>query len=135
MHHAAQNAHCAIYAIVELRDNVYIQSDLDGFFRLYDPDQVGNHPTLVSIAGGKCSSEQLYLHAVQPQRFLSTGSLNTSTPESDEATMDLQLVMGLLGRKQEVLLYQLSTDTDRIDSRTCPSLRVSARYHREPRRM
>ena len=43
------------YATVELRDNVYMQSDLDGFFELYDPDQVGNHPTLVSIAGGTFS--------------------------------------------------------------------------------
>lgn len=44
----------------------------------------------------------------------SVGHLNESETDTSllgESTLDFQLLMGLLGRKQEVLLYQISDDT------------------------
>ncbi|KAI0787619.1 subtilisin-like protein [Fomes fomentarius] len=81
--------------VFELGSNVYLQSDLDKFFRIYDPDQLGTTPTLISIAGGHLNESEMNLTHL------------------GESTMDFQLVMGLLSRKQEVLLYQVSqNDTD-----------------------
>lgn len=42
---------------VEFGGNVFQQSDLNTFFRKFDPPQVGHTPKLVSIGGGEsCSS-------------------------------------------------------------------------------
>ncbi|RPD60128.1 subtilisin-like protein [Lentinus tigrinus ALCF2SS1-7] len=87
-------------AVVEIGSNVLLQSDLDLFFKQFDPQQVGHKPTLVSIAGGHLNASE------------------TNAENLGEATMDFQLVMGLLGRTQDVLLYQVgkdNSDPDPID--------------------
>ena len=78
--------------IVEFGSNVLLQSDLDTFFKQFDPQQVGHMPTLISIAGGHLNASE------------------TDPENLGEATMDFQLVMGLLGRTQDVLLYQVGKD-------------------------
>ncbi|TFK92673.1 subtilisin-like protein [Polyporus arcularius HHB13444] len=84
-------------AVVEFGSNVLLQSDLDGFFKHFDPQQVGHKPTLVSIAGGHLNASE------------------TDPENLGESTMDFQLVMGLLGRTQDVLLYQVGKDNNDQD--------------------
>ncbi|KAI0787597.1 subtilisin-like protein [Fomes fomentarius] len=79
--------------VLEVDPLVYLQSDLDDFFRLYAPEQVGNSPKLISVDGGHLNDSE------------------TDPSLLGEPTMDFQLLMGLLGRKQEVLLYQISDNT------------------------
>ncbi|KAI0719330.1 subtilisin-like protein [Cerioporus squamosus] len=79
-------------AVVEFGSNVLLQSDLDLFFKKFDPQQVGHKPILVSIAGGHLNASE------------------TDPENLGESTMDFQLVMGLLGRTQDVLLYQVGKD-------------------------
>ena len=43
--------------------------------------------------------------------FMTRLEPESGKPELAEATLDLELVMGLLGSKQEVLLYQAGTDS------------------------
>ncbi len=87
--------HCRVS--VEFGSNVLLQSDLDGFFKHFDPQQVGHKPTLVSIAGGHLNASE------------------TDPENLGESTMDFQLVMGLLGRTQDVLLYQVGKDNNDQD--------------------
>ena len=69
-------------------------SDLDVFFKAFSPSQVGSRPTLVSIDGGSFTSG------------------NTSdTDDLIEGNLDVQTVMGLLGKEQEVTLYQVGDIT------------------------
>ncbi|KAF7376947.1 Subtilisin-like protein [Mycena sanguinolenta] len=87
----------ACYA-VEFGNNIYRSEDLDLFFETYSPDQVGHIPTLISVEGGDPDA--------------------SGTPS--EATLDIELMMGLLGSGQNLSLYQvaqtnLSQDpTDRL---------------------
>ncbi|EJF64895.1 subtilisin-like protein [Dichomitus squalens LYAD-421 SS1] len=77
--------------VAEFGMQYYNPADLDMFFKRFAPDQVGNQPKLISIAGGQ---------------------LNESDPNLDdfvESSLDLELMMGLLGRKQEVFLYEAGT--------------------------
>ncbi|KAI0749811.1 subtilisin-like protein [Daedaleopsis nitida] len=76
-------------AVVEFGSNVFLPSDLDLFFKKFDTPQVGHRPTLVSIAGGHLNASE------------------TDSENLGESTMDFQLVMGLLGSQQDVLLYQV----------------------------
>ena len=66
---------------VEYTPQTHNASDFDVFFGNYSKDQVGERPTLVSIDGG----------------FLD--------PEGDpgESSLDLQYVLGLVGKKQNFL--------------------------------
>ena len=64
-------------------------SDLDVFFKAYSPSQIGSRPTLVSIDGGSYNSGN-------------SSDLNDLV----EGDLDVQTVMGLLGKTQEVTLYQ-----------------------------
>lgn len=77
-----------------------LQSDLDIFFKKFDTQQVGHKPTLISIAGGHLNASE------------------TDPENLGEATMDFQLVMGLLGRTQDVLLYQVGKDNSDPDPGT-----------------
>ncbi|TBU52869.1 subtilisin-like protein [Dichomitus squalens] len=76
--------------VVEYTPQTHNPSDFDVFFGNYSKAQVGERPTLVSIDGG----------------FLD--------PEGDpgESSLDLQYVLGLVGSKQDVLLYQTGDDVE-----------------------
>ncbi|EJF64904.1 subtilisin-like protein [Dichomitus squalens] len=74
-------------AVAEFEANIVQPADLDLFFQTYAPDRVGQVPTLVSIENGTNSPP---------------GSLG-------EATLDFDLVMGLLSAKQEVKQYAVGT--------------------------
>ena len=94
--------------------NFYNPKDLDTFFRKFAPSRLGHRPKLISIAGGEHIFD-LVAHA-KPLPYQSvhhgTGRLNESDTDSNdfaETSLDLELMMGLLGPKQEVLLYQTDT--------------------------
>ncbi|KAI0752912.1 subtilisin-like protein [Daedaleopsis nitida] len=70
--------------VVEYTPQSHVPSDFDVFFGNYSKSQVGQRPTLVSIDGGAIVSGPI-----------------------SESSLDLQYVMGLVGKKQEVLLYQV----------------------------
>ena len=70
---------------VEYTPQSHVPSDFDVFFGNYSKSQVGERPTLISIDGGS---------------LVSGGAIA-------ESSLDLQYVMGLVGKKQEVLLYQV----------------------------
>ncbi|OBZ66344.1 Aorsin [Grifola frondosa] len=71
--------------IVEYTPQAHNPSDFDLFFGNFSSSQVGQRPTLVSIDGGFIDS---------------AGS-------KIESSLDLQYAMGLVGKKQEVQLYQV----------------------------
>ncbi|KAJ6494306.1 subtilisin-like protein [Mycena sanguinolenta] len=71
--------------VVEFEGTAYMPSDLDLFFKMYRPDQVGHTPTLISIEGG------------DP---FAAGDLG-------EPSLDIELMMGLLGSGQNLSLYQV----------------------------
>ena len=75
---------------VEYTTQVLIPDDLDVFFNAYSKDQVGTRPNLVSIDGGN----------------FTTGNWS-DIEDLKEASLDVQTVMGLLGKSQEVTLYQV----------------------------
>ncbi|KAM5532589.1 hypothetical protein V8D89_013715 [Ganoderma adspersum] len=75
--------------VVEISNEVYQGSDLDVFFDKYSKSSVGDRPKLVSITGGHLNPNE------------------TNTSFLGESTMDFELVMGLLGPKQNVSLYQI----------------------------
>ncbi|KAI1796887.1 subtilisin-like protein [Ganoderma leucocontextum] len=83
--------------VVEISDEVYQGSDLDIFFNKFSPSMVGERPTLVSITGGHLDPNE------------------TNTSFLGESTMDFELVMGLLGPKQNVSLYQIGESGDTWD--------------------
>ncbi|KAJ7830284.1 subtilisin-like protein [Mycena leptocephala] len=72
-------------AVAEFGANVYRPADLNLFFNSFRPDQVNNTPTLISVEGGA---------------FLFPFSLPR------ESSLDIELVMGLLGSGQNLSLYQ-----------------------------
>ncbi|KAJ7034568.1 subtilisin-like protein [Mycena alexandri] len=80
-------------AVVEFGANVYRQSDLNLFFNSFRPDQVNNTPTLISVEGGNPNV---------------SGSLG-------EASLDIELVMGLLGSGQNLSLYQVAQPEASLD--------------------
>ncbi|KAJ7440062.1 subtilisin-like protein [Mycena galericulata] len=80
-------------AVAEFGDNVYRPSDLNLFFELYRPDQVNNTPTLISVEGG---------------------NPNVSG-DVGEPSLDIELVMGLLGPKQKLSLYQVAQPLESLD--------------------
>ncbi|KAI0686626.1 subtilisin-like protein [Earliella scabrosa] len=71
--------------VVEYTPQTHIPADFDVFFGNYSKSQVGQRPTLISIDGG----------------LLAPGGA------IGESSLDLQYMMGLVGKKQEVLLYQV----------------------------
>ncbi|OCH89202.1 subtilisin-like protein [Obba rivulosa] len=74
--------------IVEYTPQAYTPEDLDMFFKTYSPSQVGERPNEVDIDGGT-------IHVN-----------STSTGLFGESNLDLQYAMGILGRSQDVILYQ-----------------------------
>ncbi|OCH93713.1 subtilisin-like protein [Obba rivulosa] len=76
------------FAIVEYTPESHNPSDFDVFFGNFSKDQVGERPTLISIDGG----------ILDPN-----GDLG-------ESSLDLQYALGLVGKNQEVLLYQTGDD-------------------------
>ena len=70
---------------MEYSPQTHNPSDFDIFFGNYSKGQVGERPTLISIDGGT----------------LDSGG------DIAESSLDLQYVLGLVGKKQEVLLYQV----------------------------
>ncbi|KAF7335380.1 Subtilisin-like protein [Mycena venus] len=79
--------------VVEFGKNIYRAEELDLFFGTYRPDQVGNIPTLISVEGGDPDAG---------------GS-------EDEASLDIELMMGLLGPKQNLSLYQVAQQNSSMD--------------------
>ncbi|KAH9945133.1 subtilisin-like protein [Epithele typhae] len=74
-------------SVFELQGEAFQQSDLDKFFQMFRPDQVGN----------------------------STGNLDGAA-DLGEATLDIELMMGLLGSSINLQLYQVGTESrDPID--------------------
>ncbi|KAM5532609.1 hypothetical protein V8D89_013735 [Ganoderma adspersum] len=80
-------------AVGEYEGQSYKGRDLDLFFQVFSPNQVGRRPTFVSIAGGQ---------------------LNDTSNDPGvlaESNMDFQLIMGLLPL-QEVLMYQVGQSSE-----------------------
>ncbi|KAJ7259142.1 subtilisin-like protein [Mycena haematopus] len=77
--------HMNTVGVVELEGEVYQPSDLNLFFESYRPDQVGHTPTLISIEGG----------------------VPTGGGDVGEPSLDIELMMGLLGSGQNLSLYQV----------------------------
>ncbi|KAH9945128.1 subtilisin-like protein [Epithele typhae] len=82
-----QSADNNTVGVFEIQGGEARQVGLGMFFKKYSPDQVGTFPKLVSIENAT---------------LLGDGDL-------DEASLDIELMMGILGSKQELLLYQVST--------------------------
>ncbi|KAI0707297.1 subtilisin-like protein [Earliella scabrosa] len=81
-------------AVAEFGNNVFRPADLDSYFERFRPEQLGHTPTLISVEGGEAS----YDDAGDPTI---PGSLG-------ESSLDIELVMGLLGPGQNLSLYQVS---------------------------
>ncbi|KAI0787653.1 subtilisin-like protein [Fomes fomentarius] len=75
--------------VVELADQTLNPDDLQLFFQKFAPELVGTVPTLVSIDGGVINASE------------------TDPNLIGESNLDFQLIMGLLGKQQEVKLYQV----------------------------
>ncbi|KAF7346774.1 Subtilisin-like protein [Mycena sanguinolenta] len=71
--------------VVEFVGNGYMPSDLNMFFEEFRPDQVNNTPILISIEDGNP---------------FASGDL-------EESSLDIELMMGLLGPGQNLSLYQV----------------------------
>ncbi|KAJ7087067.1 subtilisin-like protein [Mycena epipterygia] len=80
-------------AVAEFGANVYRPADLNLFFNSFRPDQVNNTPTLISVEGGNPNV---------------TGDLG-------ESSLDIELVMGLLGSGQNLSLYQVAQPQASLD--------------------
>ncbi|OBZ72683.1 Aorsin [Grifola frondosa] len=78
--------------IVEYTPQAYLPSDLDIFFTNFSKSQIGQRPTLVSIDGGTID--------VPYEGFGYNG----------ESDLDLQYAMSLVGKEQNVTLYQAGDD-------------------------
>ncbi|KAJ7800197.1 subtilisin-like protein [Mycena olivaceomarginata] len=78
---------------LEFGKNVYRPWNLDMFFETYSPDQVGVIPTLISVEGGD----------------------PTAAGVVDEASLDIELMMGLLGPGQNLSLYQVAQTNTSLD--------------------
>ncbi|PCH35494.1 subtilisin-like protein [Wolfiporia cocos MD-104 SS10] len=81
-------------AIVEYTPQAYVPSDLDIFFEMFSPSQVGERPVLYSIDGG----------------FIQTNQ--TGVAYNRESNLDLQYAMTLVGGSQPVQLYQAGDDVE-----------------------
>ncbi|KAJ6564007.1 subtilisin-like protein [Mycena capillaripes] len=83
--------------VAEFGTNVYQASDLDLFFKTYRKDQVGHIPTLIIVEGGN-------------------PAIGGNVAES---SLDIELMMGLLGPGQNLSLYQVGkvfkADAEPID--------------------
>jgi len=79
--------------VAEFGDNVYRPSDLNLFFETYAPDQVGHTPTLISVEGGD----------------------PTVAGDLGEPSLDIELMMGLLGPGQNLSLYQIAQPSEALD--------------------
>ena len=79
---------------VEYSPQILIPNDFDVFFKKYSQSQVGTRPKLVSIDGGNYT----------------TGNVSDIL-SLKESSLDVQTVMGLLGKEQEVTLYQVGDIT------------------------
>ncbi|KAJ6498356.1 subtilisin-like protein, partial [Mycena vitilis] len=80
-------------AVAEFGANVYRPSDLNLFFNSFRTDQLNHTPTLISVEGGTPTSG---------------GSLG-------ESSLDIELVMGLLGSGQNLSLYQVAQPKASLD--------------------
>ncbi|EMD37169.1 hypothetical protein CERSUDRAFT_115082 [Gelatoporia subvermispora B] len=76
------------FGVVEFTPETHDPSDFDVFFGNFSKSQVGERPTLVGIDGGIII-------------------MNSSEGFLGESSLDLQYAMGLVGKNQEVLLYQV----------------------------
>ncbi|KAJ6483985.1 subtilisin-like protein [Mycena sanguinolenta] len=79
--------------VAEFGDNVFRPSDLNIFFEMYEPDQVGHVPTLISVEGGD----------------------PTVAGDLGEPSLDIELMMGLLGPGQNLSLYQIAQPSASLD--------------------
>ncbi|KAH9938954.1 subtilisin-like protein [Epithele typhae] len=70
---------------VQYSPEYHLESDFDVFFGNYSQDQVGQRPVFVSIDGAELVQNNIYL----------------------ESSLDMQYVMGLVGPKQPLTLYQV----------------------------
>jgi tripeptidyl-peptidase-1 len=88
----------------EFGDNVYNPADLDLFFEMYRTDQVDHTPTLISVEGGlslQFASTQILIRRIGDPTI--NGSIG-------EANLDIELMMGLLGARQNLSLYQVGQE-------------------------
>ncbi|KAJ7320853.1 subtilisin-like protein [Mycena albidolilacea] len=79
--------------VAEFGANVYRPSDLNLFFNSFRTDQVGHTPTLISVEGGDPTV---------------SGSVG-------ESSLDIELIMGLLGPGQNLSLYQVAQPKASLD--------------------
>ncbi|KAJ7910908.1 subtilisin-like protein [Mycena leptocephala] len=87
-HFTPVSGHVNTVGVAEFGDNVYNPADLDLFFEMYRTDQVDHTPTLISVEGGDPTIN---------------GSIG-------EANLDIELMMGLLGARQNLSLYQVGQE-------------------------
>ena len=89
---------------------------MDLFFKNFSHAQIGQRPKLVSIDGGKIPSFLSSLFVFDHGRI---GILQTDQTGPDfnlESSLDLQYSMGLVGKNQQVTLFQVG---DVIESMCC----------------
>ncbi|GJF00417.1 subtilisin-like protein [Phanerochaete sordida] len=79
-------AHKNSLAIVEYGPETYTPDDMDMFFKNFSATQIGERPNLISIDGG---------------------SINFTNADHAESNLDLQYSMSLVGKGQEVTLFQV----------------------------
>ncbi|KAK7001547.1 subtilisin-like protein [Favolaschia claudopus] len=79
--------------VAEFGAEVYRPSDLNLFFQSFRTDQLNNTPTLISVEGGNPNV---------------SGDLG-------EASLDIELMMGLLGPGQNLSLYQVAQPSSSLD--------------------
>ncbi|KAI0341890.1 subtilisin-like protein [Trametopsis cervina] len=77
-------------AVVEYTPQTYLPTDLDLFFKNFSSSQIGERPVLKSIDGG----------VIRPDEH---SDLNAIA----ESNLDLMYLMGLVGKRQPVTLYQV----------------------------
>jgi hypothetical protein len=95
------------YATAEFGANVYRPADLNLFFNSFRPDQVNNTPTLVSVAGVSFVCSLLSLGCAHHLLILILTRNPNVSGRLGESSLDIKLVVGLLGAGQNLSLYQV----------------------------
>ncbi|EKM51045.1 uncharacterized protein PHACADRAFT_151536 [Phanerochaete carnosa HHB-10118-sp] len=106
------------FAIVEYGPETYTADDMDMFFRNFSASQVGERPKLISIDGGKfllLSGDSVFLRSI----IIVVGSINITGADHTESNLDLQYGMTLVGKGQEITLFQTG---DAIESASFDNL-------------
>ena len=83
------------------------------FFEMYAPGQVGNRPVVIGIQGGEFSTTTRRIKRCILIRDWS--GHETTSGDVTEASLDIELMMGLLDPKLPLKLYQVQQINDLQD--------------------